>query len=109
MIVHIHVTKKYFPHLHFKMIRFSSGGVSTCLEVGRGTIIFFMQLLNKVSSGLEQRSSKIKDGLVYSGLQYSNCTRKKFNYKTNYIFNCLNNHPADFMVLLILCRCTCRC
>lgn len=41
MIVHIYVTKKYFPHLQFKMIRFSSGGVSTCLKVGRGTIIFF--------------------------------------------------------------------
>lgn len=76
MILCIYVTKKYFPHLHFKMIRFSSGGFSTCLKVGRSTIIFFMQLLNMASSGLEQRSSRIKDSLVYSGLQYSNCTRK---------------------------------
>lgn len=75
-IEHIHVKKKYFPHLHFKVIKFSSGGVSTSLKVGRGTIIFFMQLLNMVSSGLEQRSSQIKDGLVYSGLQYSTALEK---------------------------------
>lgn len=77
MIAHIYVTKKYFLHLRFKMIRFSSGGVSTCLKVGRGTIIFFMQLLNMVSSGLEQRSGQFEDGLVYSCLQYLNCIRKK--------------------------------
>lgn len=75
-IVHVHEMKKNFPHLHFTMISFSSGGVSTCLKVGRGTIIFLMQMLNMVSSGLELRSCWIKDGLVYSGLQYSNSTSK---------------------------------
>ena len=54
--------KNSFPHFH----SISSGGVSTCLKVGRGTIIFFMQLLNMVSSGLEQRSYWINDGLVCS-------------------------------------------
>lgn len=46
MIVLIYATMEYFPHLHFKMIRFCFGGVPTCLKVGRGAIIFFMQLLD---------------------------------------------------------------
>lgn len=44
--------------------------------------------------------------MVWFSLAFSIQTAvgKKFNYKSNYIFNCLNNQPAD----LLLCRCTCR-
>lgn len=59
MIVYVHATMKYFPHLRFKMIRFSSEGVPTCLKVGRGAIIFFMQLLDVVKqwAGTEMKSN----------------------------------------------------
>lgn len=59
MIVLLYSTMKYFPYLHFKMIRFSFGRVPTCLKVGRGAIIFFMQLLDMVKqwAGTEIESS----------------------------------------------------